>query len=116
MAAKYDTIKTYQKALSADTAWALTLPAAAAVSGSQYKVAITAPQSRTVPVFFIFRASGSDEPTTAAAGASVLDGSLSPLMPPGFPAEVDIPSGMTTLVVESPQAGDVYVTIYERVL
>lgn len=112
MAANYGTIKEYQKALSADTAAAITISAPA---GNQLRCAITAPSSRTVPVYFIFRSSGSTEPTTVAAGADSTGGAASPCMKPGYPCEVNIPGGTTAIVLKSPQAGDVYVTIYEAV-
>jgi len=112
MAANYGTIKEFQVLLVADTSNTLTITG---FYGSQSKLVITAPASRTKPVSFIFRSSGSTEPVTVDASAALEDGTLSPRMKPGYPIEVDIPSGSTTLVLKSFEAGDVYVTIYEVV-
>lgn len=111
MSAQYP-MKEFQSVLVAGTTKAINLTG---FYGSQSKLVITAPSSRTQPIFFIFRSSGSDEPTTCASGAEVVDGTLSPSMKPGLPVEVPIPSGTASIALKSPQAGDVYVTIYEVV-
>lgn len=112
MSANYQTIKEYQVTLVADTANVITLPAGI---GTETKYTLTAPGSRTVPVSFIFRPAGSSaQPTTCAAGATLKDGTLSPSMKPGLPVQVEnIPTGSVDISLKSPQAGDVYLTIYE---
>ena len=111
MAANLGTIKEYQVVLLADTNNTLALTG----YGSQCKLVVTAPASRTKPVAFVFRPTGgSTTPTNVDAGTGQELGTLSPRMKPGYPIEVDIPNGTAEMVLHSFEAGDVYVTIYER--
>lgn len=118
MAANYGSIASYQRTLTADTvSSAITLPASRTAAT---RVAISAPfttggATRTAPVCFIFRTGGATEPTTVAAGA---DGPTSPCLPPGSAGiEISqIPTSATELVLESREAGEVYVQIYEVAL